>query len=215
MRIALPIWSLSLLLGLAACTNGGDSGAGKPPAQPPLYTRLGGQAVMAGVMDDFMVNAAADPRIARRFRGIDNTRFKAAFGEQLCASLGGPCRHAGPSMKDVHASMGIADAEFNAMTQDLRRALAGRGVSVELQVEVAAAMEPMRDDIVSPIVPADSVVITEMVRRPAAAVAAGKKPVAKKGAAPAKANAKATTAKKEPEPKNPIVRRKWRRPEGA
>ena len=157
----------------------------------------------------------ADPRIARRFRGIDNTRFKAAFGEQLCASLGGPCRHAGPSMKDVHASMGIADVEFNAMTQDLRRALAGRGVSVELQVEVAAAMEPMRDDIVSPIVPADSVVITEMVRRPAAAVAAGKKPVAKKGAAPAKANAKATTAKKEPEPKNPIVRRKWRRPEGA
>ena len=211
MRVALPIWSLSLLLALAACTNGGDSGAGHGPTPPPLYSRLGGQAVMAGVMDDFMVNAAADPRIARRFRGIDTARFKAAFGEQLCASLGGPCRHAGPSMKDVHASMGIADAEFNAMTQDLRRALAGRGVSVELQVEVAAAMEPMRDDIVSPVIPAASVVITEMVRRPAVAASAGKKAAAKKGAAPAKAKA----AAKAPEPKNPIVRRKWRRPDGA
>jgi len=86
-------------------------------------------------------------------------------------------------------------------------------VSLELQIEVAAAMEPMRDDIVSPVVPADSVVITEMVRRPAVAATGTKKPVAKKGAAPAKAKAK--VAKKAPEPKNPIIRRTWRRPEGA
>ena len=104
----------------------------------------------------------------------------------------------------------MTNAEFNAMTQDLRHAMANRGVSVDLQVEVAAALEPMRDDIVSPVPPAESVVISQMVKRPAAKTTAkttvAKKTTAKYAVAPT-AKKKAPVAKKpvakKPAPKKP------------
>ena len=214
MRLGLSYWryttALLLLVGLAACSGGRDSGPAHPPAPPSLYSRLGGEPALRGAIDDFMTNAAADPRIARRFRTIDQTHFKAALAEQLCVSTGGPCHYTGRPMKDVHAGMGISNAEFNAMTQDLRHAMANRGVSVDLQVEVAAALEPMRDDIVSPVPPAESVVISQMVKRPAAKTTAkttvAKKTTAKYAVAPT-AKKKAPVAKKpvakKPAPKKP------------
>ena len=205
MRSALPSWSLaaalSLLLGLAACTNSQyGASTGRPPAPPSLSDRLGGQPVLTAVVDDFMPSAAADPRIARRFRDADNTHFKAALVQQLCVSTGGPCRYAGRPMKDVHAGMGISDAEFNAMTQDLRRAMARHDIPVDTQVEVVAVLEPLRDDIVSPLPPTQSVVMTQMVHQPAAKPGTSKKAMAKQPAAKKQQPVKKATAKKPPPP---------------
>lgn len=207
MRFAMPprspIAILSLLLGLAACTTGQNGASnGRPAAPPPLYDRLGGHPVLTGVVDDFMVNAAADPRIARRFRDADNARFKAALVQQLCVSTGGPCAYTGRPMIDAHAGMGISDAEFNAMTQDLRRAMVRRAIPVDTQVEFVAALEPLRDDVVSPYPPARSVVMTQMVHQPQAKPGAGKTVVAKKPAQTKKPMVKKAAAKK---PASPAV----------
>ena len=161
MRFAFPVRPLAsallLMSGLAACTNGQTpNGAG--PAGPPLYDRLGGKPVLTAVVNDFFATVGADPRIARRFANADNPHFRAALVEQLCVTVGGPCRYTGPSMKDAHAALGISDAEFNSMAQDLRRSMDRQGVSVENQVAFAAALEPLRDEVVSPLPPTDTVV---------------------------------------------------------
>jgi len=158
---------LILLLALSACTN--RQNAGQPPATAPLYERLGGKPVLTAIVDDFVANVAADPRIARRFAASDNAHFKAALVDQLCVSTGGPCKYTGRPMKDAHAALGISNAEFNAMTQDLRRAMGRLNIPVDLQVEFAAALEPLRDDVVSPVPPTQSVVTPQMVHRPSAA----------------------------------------------
>ena len=188
--------SLMLLLALGACTNRQTGSTGQPPAQPPLYDRLGGKPVLIAIVDDFMANVAADPRIARRFLNADNAHFKVALVDQLCVSTGGPCKYTGRPMKDAHDGMGLSDAEFNAMTQDLRRAMARRSIAVDLQVEFAAALEPLRNDVVSPLPPTQSVVTSQMMHRPTAAPSNGvtkasatrpapkKKPVVKKAATP-------------------------------
>lgn len=190
-----PVAAFSLLLGLAAYT-GGDASKGRGPAQPPLYDRLGGQPAMIAVVDDFMQNVSADPRIARRFNGADTPQFRAALVDQLCVSTGGPCHYKGPSMKEAHSALGISDAEFNAMVQDLRRALARRDVPVDTQVEFATALEPLRDDVVSPLPPTQSVVSTQSIHHPAAKHGVGKKSVAKKPAPKGKATAKKPVRKK-------------------
>ena len=53
-------------------------------------------------------------------------------------------------MNEVHHGMRITDAEFNAVVQDLRRSLTLHNVAIELQTELVALLEPMRDDVVPP-----------------------------------------------------------------
>ena len=203
MRHALLSWPLaaaaSLLIGLAACTSTQvQDTAASPAARSPLFDRVGGKPGLAAVVDGFMLNAAVDPRIARRFRDADTPRFKAALAERLCVSIGGPCRDTGRPMKTVHAGMGISDAEFNAMTQDLRRAMSRHDIPVDTQLEFVAALEPLRDDVVSPYPPTRSVVGTQVVHPAAANPAGGKKAVAKKPAVKKQPAAKKAPAKKPP-----------------
>ncbi len=201
MRFAFPPRSLLavllLLVGLAACTSGQHGASNAPaPGPPPLFDRLGGQPVLTTLVDDFMDNVAADPRIARRFRDANNAHFKAALVQQLCVSSGGPCKYTGQPMKDVHAGMGISDAEFNAMTQDLRRALARRDIPVDTQIEFVGALEPLRNDIVSPFPPTQSVVMTQMVHQSQGRPGTGRKAVTRKPAQNKKAVVKKAATKK-------------------
>ncbi len=153
-----PLSAMVLLLsGLAACTTGQNTNTAAP-AGTPVYDRIGGKTALVGVVDDFVATVGSDPRIARRFANIANPNFKAALVDELCAATGGPCHYNGPSMKDTHAALNITDAEFNAMVQDLRHSMDRQGISVENQVAFAAAMEPLRDEIVSPLPPTTSVV---------------------------------------------------------
>ncbi len=220
MRIAIRHWPLAaasaVLLGLAGCTGFGDaSKSGAPATPPPLFDRIGGKPVLTAVVDDFPQIVAGDARINRRFVVGDMARFKAAMVEQLCAATGGPCHPAASALHDSHAGMGISDAEFNATVQDLRRAMTRHDVPIELQVEFSAAMEPLRDQVVSPMRPTQSVVTQVIAQKKGGkAVAAAtssahkhsvvaskaasvkKAPVAKKAATTSKATPrKASTTK--------------------
>jgi hemoglobin len=75
-RFALP---LVLTAVLAACQT--------TMAPPPksLYDRLGGQPAITAVVDDFVGNVAADPRINELFARTDIARLKRLLVEQICA----------------------------------------------------------------------------------------------------------------------------------
>ncbi len=204
MRIAIRHWPLAaasaVLLGLAGCTGLSDSGKPAAPATPPpLFDRMGGRPVLTAVVEDFPQIVAGDPRINRRFVVGDMARFKAAMVEQLCAATGGPCHPPAGALHDTHAAMGVSDAEFNATVQDLRRAMTRHDVPIELQVEFAAAMEPLRDQVVSPMRPTQSVVTQVIAQKKGgkvvvASASSPKKPTAATGkTAPAK---KSSAAKK-------------------
>jgi len=154
-----PLPAMMLLLStLAACTNGQDANTVRHPTEGSVYDRIGGKTALAGVVDDFMATVGSDPRIARRFANVADPNFKAGLVEELCTATGGPCHYAGPSMKDTHAALDVTDAEFNAMIQDLRHSMDRQGIAVDTQVAFAAAMEPLRDEIVSPLPPTTTVV---------------------------------------------------------
>ncbi len=131
---------------------GGCTGTMEPkPAmdQRPLYDRLGGKPAIQAVVDDFIGNVAADPRINFRFAGTSIPRLKTMLVDQICEASGGPCRYTGKSMKAAHAGMKITEAEFTALVEDLVKSLDKFKVPARERQELLAALGGMKGDIVN------------------------------------------------------------------
>jgi hemoglobin len=119
-----------------------------PTQQKSLYDRLGGQAAIVAVVDDFVGNVAADNRINKLFARTDIPRLKRLLVEQICAATGGPCTYTGRDMKSAHAGMGITDAQFNALVEDLVKSLDKFKVPEKEKGELLGILGPMKPSIV-------------------------------------------------------------------
>jgi hemoglobin len=120
---------------------------------PTLYTRLGGDAAIAAVTDQFITNVLADPTIADNFAatGADSYRFqlfRERLIDQLCDATGGPYTYRGANMYDAHDGMNITDAEFTALVGALVAALDQFNVPATEKNELLAILGPMQSDIV-------------------------------------------------------------------
>jgi len=118
-------------------------------AQPTLYQRLGGYNAIQAVVDDAIKNIAADRRINRFFKGANIARLRRQLADQICAAAGGPCVYTGRDMKSAHAGMGIQSSHFNALVQDLGKALNKYRVPGREQRELVALLAPTKKDIVT------------------------------------------------------------------
>ncbi|HEV2041499.1 MAG TPA: group 1 truncated hemoglobin [Casimicrobiaceae bacterium] len=142
-RLAIPAALVATLL-LGACQNMGMT----PMQQKSLYDRLGGQGAIVAVVDDFVGNVAADNRINKFFAKTDIPRLKRLLVEQICAGTGGPCTYTGRDMKSAHAGMGINDAQFNALVEDLVKSLDKFKVPEKEKGELLGILGPMKPSIV-------------------------------------------------------------------
>ena len=118
-------------------------------AQPTLYQRLGGYNAIQAVVDEAIKNIAADRRINRFFKGANIARLRRQLTDQICAGSGGPCVYTGRDMKSAHAGMGIQSSHFNALVQDLGKALNKFRVPGREQRELVALLAPTKKDIVT------------------------------------------------------------------
>jgi len=125
-------------------------GGAKPKS---LYSRLGGKKSIQAVVDEFVNNVAADGRINKFFADTakDQKRlasFKGKLVDQICNASGGPCKYSGKDMKTAHRGMGITEADFNALVEDLVKALDKFNVGATEKNELLGALGPMKSDIV-------------------------------------------------------------------
>jgi hemoglobin len=118
-------------------------------SETSLYERLGGRAAIAAVVDDFVGNVAADKRINGYFSNANIPRLKQRLVEQICAGTGGPCQYTGRDMKTTHAGMGIDEAAFNALVEDLVKTLDKFKVPGREKNELLGILGPMKSDIVT------------------------------------------------------------------
>lgn len=118
-----------------------------------LYDRLGGKKAIVAVVDDFVGNVAADNRINKFFAKAAGdpkrmAKFKKNLVDLICMGSGGPCKYKGKSMKAAHAGMGITDADFNALVEDLVKTLDKFKVPTAEKNELLGILGPMKKDIV-------------------------------------------------------------------
>lgn len=123
-----------------------------PPPTRTLYQRLGGYDALAAVTDDFIGRLVVDPKLQRFFGGVsDNSkaRIRQLVLDQLCAATGGLCVYIGRDMKTSHKGLNITEADWQAAVGDLGQTLAKFNVGATEQRDLAAALGPIKADIVN------------------------------------------------------------------
>ncbi len=114
----------------------------------PLYERLGGKGAITAVVETFVGNVGGDARINGYFASTDLAKLKVHLVNQICEASGGTCKYSGRTMKQTHAGMGVTDAAFGALVEDLVAALDHHKVGKTEKDELLGVLGPMKSDIV-------------------------------------------------------------------
>ena len=113
------------------------------------YDSIGGAPAIRAAVDDFYARVLADRRLAPFFAGTDLERLKAHQRAFIAAAIGGPEVFGGRDLASAHAGLGIADRDFDAVAGHLAGTLTGLGVPEDTIGQIAGALAPLRDDIVT------------------------------------------------------------------
>ena len=135
---SLPVLTLTLLL--SACSG--------TQHQENLYTALGGEAGVAQIADNFIMEIANDERVIAYFEDSNVERFRQFFIEHLCMLTDGPCEYTGDSLIDTHVGMNVTEAAFNAIVEDLMAAMNKADIAISSQNRLLARMAELREQII-------------------------------------------------------------------
>lgn len=92
-------------------------------AEKSLYDRLGGKPALEAVVGELWAITAKDARINKYFAKTKPEVFASQLVDFLCQASGGPCKYAGKNMYDAHTGMKLSEADFNALAENIVKAL--------------------------------------------------------------------------------------------
>lgn len=130
-----------LLVLLSACAQ-------QPPKDDSLYRDLGAMPGITRIVEGMLLNIARDDRIVERFQRIDIQRLRNKLIEQFCVEAGGPCTYTGDSMAESHKGQNVSRSDFNALVEDLIKAMDSEGIPVPTQNRLLARLAPMRGEVI-------------------------------------------------------------------
>lgn len=107
------------------------------PSQPDapassLYERIGAEAGLRAIIDDFIDRVFDDVMIGFFFRDADRARIKEFEFQHASEFLGGPARYRGRPLRQAHASHPIMGGHFARRLQILRQVLASHHVPADI-----------------------------------------------------------------------------------
>jgi hemoglobin len=145
--------SMKIIVAALVVMGMGSAAVAKSKGAPTLYDQLGKKKGITKVVNDFVGKVAADDRINHFFKDdvADKKKlnhFKMELVNQICQASGGPCKYTGKDMKTAHQGMGITEADFNALVEDLKAAMDQDNVAQDAQNQLLGALGPMKADIV-------------------------------------------------------------------
>lgn len=123
--------------------------APRDPALKPVFAEFGGKQGLVSLMNDFMDNLVADPRTRPYFENADREHIKAELVDQFCVILDGPCTYTGKSMAKAHRNLGINRAGFNALVEDLQKAMNKHDIPFRAQNKLLAKLAPMHSAVIT------------------------------------------------------------------
>ena len=138
-------------LAIAPCTfvHADENPAPADPSLVSVYQDFGEREGLVALMNDLMVNLVDDPRTRPFFADADQKHIKAELVDQFCVILGGPCQYTGKSMKESHSKLAIDEAAFNALVEDLQRAMDKRKIPFRSQNKLLAKLAPMHREVIT------------------------------------------------------------------
>lgn len=120
----------------------------RPLVDTATFEAFGGKSGLSRIAADTVEFSMADPRIKEIFAATDVPRLKRTLAEQFCYVLGGGCDYTGRDMKTVHKDMGVTNRDFNALVENLQKAMDKEGVPFFAQNRLLARLAPMQRSVV-------------------------------------------------------------------
>lgn len=117
-------------------------------SEKTLYERLGGAGGIAAITEDIWANHVINPLIKNRYVNSDPENVKRLVRELFGAGTGGPETYTGNDMLTAHTGMNISDQEFNAVIDDVLKALKSNDVGEQENSDVLAILWSMKGEIV-------------------------------------------------------------------
>jgi hemoglobin len=146
-----PFPYVKALSGMATFTSRDDGrtrGTTQAEYKMTLFERIGGHAAVDAAVERFYEIVLGDDRIRHFFVGADMQRQATHQRAFLTYAFGGSPGYAGRSMQQAHGrlvrDMGLSDAHFDAVLDNLGAALRDLGVAPDLVAEVLATAETTR-----------------------------------------------------------------------
>jgi len=140
-KLALPAAMLAMSLWCGACATA-------PAPERSLYERLGGRDGINAVVNEAVINIAADARINQRFKNAGAADLNKNLVDLICERSGGPCVYTGHDMSAAHEGMQIRDDEFDALVEDLVKSMDTFKVPAREKGEAVALLAKMKNAIV-------------------------------------------------------------------
>ena len=133
-------WMMALMIGLLSL--------GAVQANSDLFHRLGGKQGLSEIASRLVDYTTTDPRIMGSFKDTNVPRLKGLLTLFFCRQVGGGCSYPGRDMAKAHAELGLRNVDFNALVEDLQKAMDDQGISSATQNEFLAQLAPMHRDVV-------------------------------------------------------------------
>jgi hemoglobin len=114
---------------------------------PTAFERVGGEAKLRAIVDDFVGRMFGDVMIGFFFRNADEARIKEFEYQHAAEHLGGPVRYQGRPLRQAHAAHPIMGGQFARRKEILRRTLIDHGAPQDVIDAWLAHTESLRDQI--------------------------------------------------------------------
>ncbi|MEB2871538.1 group I truncated hemoglobin [Pseudomonas rhizosphaerae] len=134
---------LGMALLLSAC-----AGQQQPAGDDSLYQALGGKPGISRIVEGMLLNVARDERIVAHFRNVNIELLRVQLINKFCVEAGGPCQYTGDDMVEAHKGQNISRSEFNALVEDLIKAMEAQGVPVPAQNRLLARLAAQRGEVI-------------------------------------------------------------------
>jgi len=128
----------------------GASYLGAMPAHASgnYYDEFGERHGIKVMTDDFVDYLLTDDRIKAYFTNANIPVLKASLANQFCKLEGGPCAF-NANMKDIHKNLGVTEAAFNALAEDLQKSMNQHHIPLAAQNDLLSKLAPMERDVVT------------------------------------------------------------------
>ncbi|PHN26142.1 group 1 truncated hemoglobin [Pseudomonas sp. ICMP 460] len=130
-----------MMLLIGACAQ-------QPVKDDSLYRDLGALPGITRIVEGMLLNVARDGRIVEHFRRVDIQRLRNKLIEKFCVEAGGPCTYTGDGMAEVHKGQKVSRSDFNALVEDLIKAMDSEGIAVPVQNRLIARLAALRGEVI-------------------------------------------------------------------
>jgi hemoglobin len=111
------------------------------------YERIGGEAGLRAIVDDFVSRVTSDIMIGFFFRGVDKEKLTTLETQFAASHLGGPSNYQGRPLKKAHEAHPIMGGQFNRRLTILDQTLRDHGVEDEVRTVWLEHNEQLRSQI--------------------------------------------------------------------